>query len=351
MRHHRSPITCRASSAACLRRISSAAGASGRCPSITRYYNPLSYHRGTVWAVEQATIIFGLRRFGFDARALDLARALFDLAQLYPEHRMPECVGGYARGERPTPGAYPQANTPQLWNATAFPLTVQTLLGIVPVAQLRARSCWIRCCRRGRPKSSCATCASGGATVDVAVLARRAGRIAMSTCSSKLGTLAHRPAAAARVGDGRHRIDRAGSAEASRDRDALIGGQISTDASHEDLNAHTGLREQVMVITGASSGIGLVTARQAAATWRPRRRWRRGTSATCSRRSTRFAGSGGRAIYVVTDVADPAQVERLAEAAVARVRPHRHLGQQRRRVDVRPRHGTVASRTCAGRWT
>jgi glycogen debranching enzyme len=98
------------------------------------YYNPTSYHRGTVWAVEQATILFGLRRFGFDARAHDLARALFDLAQLYPEYRIPECVGGYARGERATPGAYPQANAPQLWNATAFPLIVQSLLGVLPVA-------------------------------------------------------------------------------------------------------------------------------------------------------------------------------------------------------------------------
>lgn len=101
------------------------------------FYNPLSYHRGTVWAVEQATTIFGLRRYGFDARALDLTQALFDLAQLYPEFRIPECVGGYARGERPVPGAYPRANTPQLWNATAFPLAVQTMLGLVPIASLR----------------------------------------------------------------------------------------------------------------------------------------------------------------------------------------------------------------------
>jgi glycogen debranching enzyme len=101
------------------------------------FYNPLSYHRGTVWAVEQATIVFGLRRFGFDARALDLAQGLFDLAQLYPEYRIPECVGGYARGERSTPGAYPRANTPQLWNATAFPLVVQTILGLVPIASAR----------------------------------------------------------------------------------------------------------------------------------------------------------------------------------------------------------------------
>jgi glycogen debranching enzyme len=101
------------------------------------YYNPLSYHRGTVWAVEQATIVFGLRRFGFDARANDLAGAVFDLARLYPEYRIPECVGGYARGERAVPGAYPRANTPQLWNASSFPLIVQTLLGLVPLAPVQ----------------------------------------------------------------------------------------------------------------------------------------------------------------------------------------------------------------------
>jgi len=99
-------------------------------------YNPIGYHLGSVWAVEQATIAFGLRRFGFDTRAVELARALFDLAQLYPEYRIPECVGGYARGERLTPGAYPRANTPQLWNASAFPLLVHTLLGLQPVAPL-----------------------------------------------------------------------------------------------------------------------------------------------------------------------------------------------------------------------
>jgi glycogen debranching enzyme len=100
------------------------------------FYNPLSYHRGTVWAVEQGTIIFGLRRFGFNARALDLTRAMFDLALLYPEDRIPECVGGYARSERETPGAYPRANPVQLWNATAFPIAVQSMLGLLPLAPI-----------------------------------------------------------------------------------------------------------------------------------------------------------------------------------------------------------------------
>lgn len=87
-----------------------------------------------MWAVEQATIVFGLRRFGFNARALDLTRALFDLALLYPDYRIPECIGGYSRAESVVPGAYPRANTPQLWNATTFPLMVQTMLGLLPIA-------------------------------------------------------------------------------------------------------------------------------------------------------------------------------------------------------------------------
>ncbi len=99
-------------------------------------YNPISYHLGSVWAVEQATTAFGLRRFGFDARALELAGALFDLARIYPDYRIPECVGGHARGDRATPGAYPRANTPQLWNASALPLIVHTILGLQPVAPL-----------------------------------------------------------------------------------------------------------------------------------------------------------------------------------------------------------------------
>jgi hypothetical protein len=45
-------------------------------------------------------------------------------------------VGGYARGRRPFPGAYPRSNTPQLWNSTVFPLLLQSLLGLQPLAPL-----------------------------------------------------------------------------------------------------------------------------------------------------------------------------------------------------------------------
>jgi short-subunit dehydrogenase len=75
------------------------------------------------------------------------------------------------------------------------------------------------------------------------------------------------------------------------------------------------LREQVMVITGASSGIGLVTAKQGAG---------RGARVVLVARNggdlqravEEIRHRGGRAIHVVADVADHAQVERIAEAAI-----------------------------------
>lgn len=79
------------------------------------------------------------------------------------------------------------------------------------------------------------------------------------------------------------------------------------------------LDEQTVVITGASSGIGLVTARMAA---------RRGARLVLAARSKEalqqlteeIKAQGGQAIYVVADVAERADVEKIAEEAT------RHFG-------------------------
>jgi NAD(P)-dependent dehydrogenase (short-subunit alcohol dehydrogenase family) len=76
------------------------------------------------------------------------------------------------------------------------------------------------------------------------------------------------------------------------------------------------LAEQTIVITGASSGIGLVTAQQAA---------RAGARVVLAARNERdlsraveeIRRRGGRAVYVVTDVSAVSQVEALADRAVA----------------------------------
>jgi NAD(P)-dependent dehydrogenase (short-subunit alcohol dehydrogenase family) len=75
------------------------------------------------------------------------------------------------------------------------------------------------------------------------------------------------------------------------------------------------LDEQVIVITGASSGIGLVTAREAA---------RRGACVVLAARNAQaledaaagIRSGGGRAVSAVADVSDPAQVDAIAECAI-----------------------------------
>lgn len=77
------------------------------------------------------------------------------------------------------------------------------------------------------------------------------------------------------------------------------------------------LDQQVMVITGASSGIGLATAEEAA---------KKGAKLVLAARSeqalqeivNRINGSGGEAIAVTCDVADRRQVEAVAQAAIQR---------------------------------
>ena len=75
------------------------------------------------------------------------------------------------------------------------------------------------------------------------------------------------------------------------------------------------LREQVIVITGASSGIGLVTAKRAAS------RGARVVLAARNEHDLRAAceairRDGGRAVYVAADVANPNDVKIIGETAI-----------------------------------
>lgn len=79
---------------------------------------------------------------------------------------------------------------------------------------------------------------------------------------------------------------------------------------------HKPISEQVIVITGASSGIGLTTAVAAA------NRGARVVLASRNEKSLteaekRISATGGEAIFVVADVANPADVQKIADAAIS----------------------------------
>jgi glycogen debranching enzyme len=101
-------------------------------------FNPFSYHRGSVWPVEQATIGFGFARYGAWSELHSLARAFFDTSELFIEGRLPEVVGGVQRdAEHEHPGVYPESCEPQGWSASAVVQMVQALLGMIPLAPAR----------------------------------------------------------------------------------------------------------------------------------------------------------------------------------------------------------------------
>lgn len=100
-------------------------------------FNPYSYHRGSVWPVEQATFAIGFMRYGLHEHVEKLCRAQFEAASLFDAYRLPELFSGHARdNDHPFPSHYPGANAPQAWSASATFLLLQSMLGLYPYAPL-----------------------------------------------------------------------------------------------------------------------------------------------------------------------------------------------------------------------
>lgn len=101
-------------------------------------YNPFSYHRGSVWPVENATFALGFWRYGLHDLHERLCRAQFEAARIFQYNRLPEVFSGHPRDtEHPFPAFYPKANSPQAWSASAVFALVQSMLGLYPYAPMR----------------------------------------------------------------------------------------------------------------------------------------------------------------------------------------------------------------------
>ena len=94
-------------------------------------YNPISYHRGSVWPHDSALVAAGLARYGFDAGAQRLILGLFDAAATQGG-RLPELFSGLDRRELGVPVGYPTSCSPQAWAAASPLLCLRTLLRLDP---------------------------------------------------------------------------------------------------------------------------------------------------------------------------------------------------------------------------
>ena len=100
-------------------------------------YDPYSYHRGSVWPVEHGTFAMGMMRFGLIDELHRIARAIFEVSDLFDYNRLPECLSGHPRdADHPFPALYPKTNWPQAWSASSLFSIMQATLGIYPYAPM-----------------------------------------------------------------------------------------------------------------------------------------------------------------------------------------------------------------------
>jgi glycogen debranching enzyme len=97
-------------------------------------YNPLAYHLGAIWPVENATIALGFKRYGLDDHLDRLVEAMFRAVAACRDLRLPEALSGYGPSDAAAPVPYPGANSPQAWSASSVVQVVQIMLGLYPFA-------------------------------------------------------------------------------------------------------------------------------------------------------------------------------------------------------------------------
>jgi glycogen debranching enzyme len=99
-----------------------------------RVFNPLSYHRGSVWPHDNSLIAHGMALNEMRDAALRVLTSLYQAAQNFRDYRLPELFCGVQRRENDTPVHYPVSCSPQAWASGAMFLILASVLGIRPSA-------------------------------------------------------------------------------------------------------------------------------------------------------------------------------------------------------------------------
>src|SRR5262249_57522480 len=98
--------------------------------SRNRAYNPMSYHRGSVWPHDPAIAAVGMRRYGLVEPFLTLTTALFEAVLQFEAMRMPELFCGFPRLPGYGPTRYPVACSPQAWSAGGVFQLLAAMVGL-----------------------------------------------------------------------------------------------------------------------------------------------------------------------------------------------------------------------------
>lgn len=99
-----------------------------------RVFNPLSYHRGSVWPHDNSLIAHGMALYGFRDEVKQIFTALYQAALNFRDYRLPELFCGVQRHEYDEPVHYPVSCSPQAWASGSFFLLLTSVLGIRPSA-------------------------------------------------------------------------------------------------------------------------------------------------------------------------------------------------------------------------
>ncbi len=102
-----------------------------------KVFNPLSYHRGSVWPHDNSIIAHGMALNEFREPAIRILTALYQAALEFRDYRLPELFCGVQRREHDEPVHYPVSCSPQAWASGALFLLLQACLGLRPDAPRR----------------------------------------------------------------------------------------------------------------------------------------------------------------------------------------------------------------------
>jgi glycogen debranching enzyme len=94
------------------------------------WFNPMSYHNGSVWPHDNAIIAAGLSRYGRTDLALTILNGLLDSTAFLELQRLPELFCGFDRRAGEGPTLYPVACSPQAWAAGTVFMLLQASLGL-----------------------------------------------------------------------------------------------------------------------------------------------------------------------------------------------------------------------------